>query len=211
MYGKLKYVFSTCLLGLVLSIGPPGARAASITNGSFATGDLTGRTKVGGDTLTVVAYDPTGSGASYAVQFQAGHSDGIEQEIDVLKAGTYDFSAAFAATVTSSQDNLEGGTFQVVVDGTSEGSHNLGDMEGPQITTGLFTGSVDLSAGTHEFEILITRDFTAGAGLDQYVASISRDPKSVATPEPDSAICGLTMLTAAPFAIRKRVRSTTSH
>jgi hypothetical protein len=204
IYLSLKYVLPIGLLGVLLSI-VPAARADLLTNGDFATGDLTGWTKVGGDSATVVADNPTGSGATFAAMFEAGNSDGIEQDVDVLSPGTYDFSASIAAQILHDYvNNAEAGIFQVVVDGTIEDSIDLGEIIGPSTITELLSGSVDLTAGTHEFEILITRPYTPGPSLNQFVASVSLDPELAAVPEPASVICLLTILVVTAFAYGRR-------
>jgi hypothetical protein len=102
---------------------PAVAKADVIYNGAFATGDLTGWTTTPGGNATVVADNPTGSAATYAAEFQTGNSgDGIYQDVDAPEAGTYNFSASFAAQILSGDPNLEGGTFAVMIDGTTEAS-----------------------------------------------------------------------------------------
>lgn len=200
--------FSIGLLGSLLLTIPIVANANLVSNGNFATSDLTdwspfvtaNGTNGPSGLPTVVSFNTTGSGASNSAQFDVGdvsfdgtqQGGGISQTINVTSGGLYTFSAAIAA-----QDDADGqvndgaggaGLFSILINGTTEASVNLGAFSNPyQVLLGTLSGSVDLAPGTDTFSVEITRPYlSAGTATPtEYVTDISLNsavPEAV--PEP---------------------------
>jgi hypothetical protein len=202
------------LFGLVGLLARP-ARADSITNGGFETGDLTGWTPFvtanGSGLPDVISFNATGTGASFAAHFDVGEvtftgllqeGGGLTQTVVVPVAGLYTTTAAIA-----SQDDADGqvngaaGVFSILIDGTLVASDDLGGFSSSfQILRGSLSGSINLAAGPQTFEILITRPYLSGgtATPDEYVDNVTLGK----VPEP----CTLTLFGTAMAALGLLVR-----
>lgn len=182
------------------------AVADTITNGNFDTGNLEGWTtfttvngSVGAGLPNVTPFNTTGSGISDAAQFNVGEVNfdltqqggGLFQIINAPVSGLYKLTEDFA-----SQDNVgknvDAGTFSILIDGVTVASDDLGSfaMAG-QLLRGSFDETLDLTAGSHLFEVEVSRQFlsTGPNTPDEYIDNISLTPaqKSVGlTPEPSS-------------------------
>lgn len=195
--------FSTGLLGSILLTIPIVANANLISNGNFATNDLTDWSTFvtangtnGSGLPTVVSFNTTGSGASNSSQFDVGEvsldgtqqGGGISQTINVTSGGLYTFSAAIASQDDpDGQINGDAGLFSILINGTAEASVNLGGFSSPhQVLLGTLSGSVDLAPGTDTFSVEITRPFLSNgtATPTEYVTDISLNSAVRAVPEP---------------------------
>ena len=164
------------------AITAPTALAAGVSNGDFATGDLTGWTTfttangaLGTGLPAVTPFDTTGAGASNAAEFNVGQAvfagttdqqgGGIYQSV-TTGAGLFTLSADTAAVNQNAlSDNSSCGLFELLLDGSVVASHDYGDC-GPSATlrfTLTATGLV-LTAGPHEIRVRITRPFITFAG-----------------------------------------------
>jgi hypothetical protein len=216
----LPVLIATALLGAFC----PVSHAANLfSNGSFQSGDLTdwttvttsnGTAGVGGAFPEVASFDVTGGGAQNAAEFQVGEVNftgeyegaGLTQTLDVT-AGTYDISEDFAA-IAPDFTNSEGGLFQILVDSVSVASFDIGRInQGSTVRNSLNDASLDLSAGSHTFEFLITRNYLAGDTPIQYITNLSLTGGSVvsAAPLPSSLWGGLMLL--AGFAGQRKIRA----
>jgi hypothetical protein len=202
----VKRLQTTFLLGAVAAClaFAPFASADLITNGDFETGDFTGWTvfttangTVSGGAVT--SFDTTGAGASLAAQFNVGdvnytgnqEGGGISQVFDLASDGTVDFSAD-VATDSSTFNNVSGGVYSLLVDGTTYDSYNSGPVNF-DVYRDTLTASVGLTAGDHTLEILITRPYVAyeGGTPTQYVDNVTA-AEEASTPEPATlAMLGL--------------------
>jgi hypothetical protein len=217
-----KFVLGIGLVGLFWLMLPAAANADLISNGNFATGNLTDWTVFttangtnGTGLPAVVSFNTTGSGASNSAEFDVGEvtfdstqqGGGLSQTIDVTSGGMYNFSAAIASQDDADMNiNVDAGTFSILINGTTEGSVDLGAFSSPlQILRGTLSGSVDLSPGFDTFSIEITRGFLANGTdtPDEYVTNISLTPGAV--PEPSSAILLSTVMLAVALVVRKRI------
>ncbi|GAB2895306.1 hypothetical protein GCM10027046_25590 [Uliginosibacterium flavum] len=169
------FVLALCLLG--------GNTQASVVNGDFSTGDLSGWTlyttfdgqlvPTGRPAPTAVMFDTDGDGvASFAAQFRVGQQTpynagqwgggGILQSFSSA-AGAMSISVDVAAyQQPESTNSSTGGLFYILVDGQIVSS-----WEAPSITAGVtvrnqltYTGSI--SDGVHELRILAQRPYLTG-------------------------------------------------
>jgi hypothetical protein len=194
--GRLLRPFLLVMVLLPLLGAFPGtAAAATLTNGDFETGDLTGwttfvtpngtigSTNGSSGPAGVALFDTTGSGASYAAHFSVGEiagevgngpseGGGIYQNVTVA-AGTYVLSADIA---TDGGFNADCGLYELIVDGHLVASHDFGEClaAGPYRST--LDATVPLSDGSHEIRILITRNYAPDFTMTQYVDNVSLVP-----------------------------------
>jgi hypothetical protein len=200
------------------------AQAGSVLiNGDFQTGSLSPWTPFttsngtnGSGLPNVVSFDTTGMGASLAAHFNVGaisfdgtqQGGGIQQTFNLSSGGMFNFFANIASQDDADgQINSDAGTFSIFVDSTLLASDFLGGFSSPlQILRGELSGSVDLSAGDHTMEILITRQFLSNgtATPDEYVDNISLSSNST-VPEP--ATFGTLGIAIAAVALYRRRRS----
>ena len=199
------------------------ARADLITNGCFGTGNLSGWTVFttsngtnGGPGLPRVdLFNVTGMGLSLAAGFNVGQlvfisndeeGGGLTQMVMAPVAGLYTFSLDISSRDDQDgQINVAAGTFSILIDGVTVASDDLGGFTSPgQILRGALSGTVSLTPGSHDFEILITRPFLSG-GTDtpnEYIDNASLLAPSV--PEPGSIALLGTGLVALGYWRRRR-------
>jgi len=160
-----------------------------VSNGDFETGDLTGwtvfQTSSNGVTNEGVAmFDTTGSGASNAAEFNVGQvtnvpavyeGGGIYQTFNA-PAGPWEVSTvAIAAWDQGTIANLDGGLFELLVDGAVVDSYDFGYINAGAVLreTLSATGSF-ASSGSHEVRIRITRPWTTSDETpNQYVDNVN--------------------------------------
>jgi PEP-CTERM motif len=193
---------SACLAALALCLGS-SANANLLNNGGFdlvepLPGFATGWTYasyLGGDGYAEanVVFDTTGSSPSLAVRFGVGGNGApgglqLAQSFNVASAGAYDF-AIDVATVNTGQlgqgGNVDGGTYLLAVDGVPVASFVVGPILSGLTVRGHLAGSSALTAGTHSFQLDMTRSFLAqNSGLWLYVDNALVQGSAV--PEPAS-------------------------
>jgi hypothetical protein len=192
-------------LGVLIAAGAPSARATPILeDGNFQNGlsqFWTAFTTPNGSIDSgpnAVLFNTTGSGASLAAQFSVGElaytglpeGGGIDQSFTLSSGGAFDFFANIASQNTFTSPNADAGTFSILIDGVTLASDSFGSFAYPctgacdQIITGTLSGLVDLTAGVHTFQVLITRDFLCCGDVDQYVDNVSLTPAIPTVPEP---------------------------
>ena len=190
------------LLTLAYLLAGPAFASNILTNGNFATGNLTGWTPFvtangtnGAGLPDVVSFDTTGNGASFSAHFNVGKTDiapggeggGLAQTFFAPIAGLYTETASIA-TYDPGGDNADSGTFSILVDESDVASEYLGNFMSytqPPLR-GTLDGTVFLTEGEHTFEIMITRNFatdnTSPGTPDEYVTNLTLSP----VPEPGS-------------------------
>jgi hypothetical protein len=179
-----------------------------IVNGDFQTGNLSGWTSfvTSNGNLgsspglpAVSSFFVTTAASSDAAEFQVGQrfftnlqdkqGGGISQSFD-SPAGVYVFSANIAAYNANNLGNGSPGAFSLLVDGTTAASYDfatLGLIQSGQTLRTSLLGTLTLSAGTHNLQVLITRTALNSSSPPnitpfQYIDDISVSP----VPEPGS-------------------------
>jgi hypothetical protein len=226
----------TVIIFVLIAISSP-LRANLIQNGNFATGDFTDwvffATANGISGVAplpeITLFDISGTGLTTTAEFQAGQvtyqgwghpaGGGIAQTVSII-AGVFSFKADIA--VQAIYPNLDSGTFSVLVDGLSKDSVNFGPIDySPPFDGPLLRGTLAftsaLSAGSHEIEILITRNFIESDFTpEQFITDISLvpqatdpqppDPQATMTPEPATWTILGAALAALSVSCRRLVR-----
>jgi hypothetical protein len=179
----------------------PTANAAIVTNGDFATGDFTGWTLFttpngslgpsGSGLPAVTSFNVTGSGAQNAATFNVGdvvfnstqQGGGLTQTV-TLPGGPISFSANIAVTAPLSF-NFEGGVFNVLLDGMTEDTVDIGPIDSGAVIRNILSFTTTEGAGAHTLEILVTRPFiNDDITPDQFITNIEiaaavREPASL--------------------------------
>ncbi len=204
-----------------------GSTQAQLINGDFETGDFTGWTyfnTVGGNTpfgiasgttlaFQVVPFDTAGTGTpSDSAEFEVGEASGIIgggglgqgagifQDVS-LGAGQLNISLAIAAT--SSGNNADGGTFELLLDGSLVASHAFGGIGFGQTLRSTLSYSRTIAAGTHEIAIDMRRGYGAGTGNTPYQFLDNITIGGTAVPEPTAALLTSLGLAALGVGIRR--------
>lgn len=162
----LKRTVAVLVVGFASS-----ASAATLNNGDFETGNLSGWTVTPVDGLTVVqdvvAFDTSGDGnASNAAHLNVGlvqpaSSGGVSlsQAFTVVTAGNFGFSVDVAASDING--NASGGLFRLLIAGTEIDMFDASPIRAETLRSSL-TGSLALLPGVYDFSIEVTRPFTTG-------------------------------------------------
>ena len=167
----------------------PTANAGIVTNGDFGTGDFTGWTlfttpngslgPAGSGLPAVTSFNVTGSGVQNAATFNVGEvvfngtqqGGGLTQTV-TLPGGPISFSANIASSTPVGFSNLEGGIFDVLIDGVTEDTFDVGRISADSVVRDALSFTTTESAGVHTLEILITRAFLNSANSpDQFITS----------------------------------------
>jgi hypothetical protein len=163
---------------------PSAASAASVSNGDFETGGLSGWTTfttangaLGNGLPVVTPFDTTGAGASNAAKFNVGQAvfegfgnthpqgGGIYQSV-TTGAGRFTISADTAASNQNAlSSNSSCGLFELLIDGNVVASHDFGACDPSATVRFTLTATrLALTAGSHEIRVRITRPLTTFAG-----------------------------------------------
>lgn len=180
----------------VVTLFPVGGAQALLVNGDFETGDLTGWTLFttpNGNLASsgvpgspgVVSFDTDGdSTATSSAVFSVGRASGISpeegggifQSFNVAAPGLYSVSIDLAVTFNDAAgaSNANSGTFSLQIDGAEvDSSPAMSIVSGAEIRD-VMTAVVPLTAGLHEFRVLITRPFVSNTiDLAQYLDNAS--------------------------------------
>lgn len=192
-----------------------------VTNGGFDTGDLTGWTpyttsngtagNCGASPCPVVTmFNTTGSGSSSAAEFNVGlvsgpvgtgdyEGAGLSQSI-TLPAGPVNFSLDWAVENTSATSNVDGGTFEILLNGTTVGSNGVGPIAGNTTARGSVLATTTIATpGAYTLSVQVVRDFGASATTFQYMDNITAST----VPEPSElAMVGIAI---AGLVVRRRL------
>src|SRR5262249_46085966 len=186
------YILAAALVSFTACFGlAPAANADIVTNGNFATGDFTGWTQFttsngilgpsGSGLPAVTSFDVPGSGAQNAAHFKVGQASpfsgqqggGITQTV-TLPGGSVSFSADIAAMGNSLAGNAEGGVFNVLLDGVTEDTVDIGHIDAGAVIRDTLSFTQTETAGAHTLEMLITRPFiVTPAAPEQFITNIA--------------------------------------
>jgi hypothetical protein len=218
-----------CLAGIVF-LTVAGSTRAQLINGGFETGDFTGWTyfnTVGGSTpygiegggtsaFQVTLYDTAGTGVSSdSAQFEVGETSGIigggglgqgagiYQNV-TLGAGQLNISLAIAAT--SSGNNADAGTFELLLDGKLVASDAFGGISVGQTPRSTLSYSGTIAAGTHQIAVDMRRGYGTEGGDTPYEYLDNIVISGTAVPEPTTAL--LTFFGLAALGVGSRRRRT---
>ena len=202
MYCKMAVV---CLAAALAPVTHAG-----VVNSDFQTGDLTGWTTYQTATGTagspdfpkVTLFDVTGGGSSDAATFHVGitsgaggtsdyEGGGIYQTVN-LAAGSVAISFDWAESDTTAQTNSSAGRLELLLDGTVIGTQSDQSILGGQVIRGNLSGTGNVTAGSHEIRIQVTRNYyqTGDAPTPfEYIDNVTvGGGDSTGTPEPDSSL-----------------------
>jgi hypothetical protein len=170
-----------------------------LVNGSFETGDFTGWTLgttsngTAGEGFPIVAQWPLNGqvnawkGEVGQVNFNQGVFEGatLSQTFNSARGATtlsFDYAA-----MGGNSGNVEGGVFQLVVDGAALAAFDVTDIDAGQVINGTLSTTANLSAGQHTFEIDVLRSFITVPGETPYQYVTNADVEGT-VPEPGSLI-----------------------
>ncbi len=188
------------LFVLVASLAIFAAQAGAtnlLVNGSFQSGDFTGWT------LGTTSNGTAGAGfpiiATWPVNNTGNAWEGEVGEVNFTNAPegatlsqTFN-SGAGAATVSIDWaalggccQNADGGQFYLLIDNAEVASYQVGTINPSQLLDGTLSANVNLSAGSHTFEVEVLRSYLSAAGTPfQYVTHADVEGT---VPEPGSLI-----------------------
>ena len=170
-----------------------------LINGSFQSNDFTGwtigTTQSGtwGQGYPVVAGWPLGGGLNAAKGEVGGGSPGDFEggtlsQTFATTGGAATLSFSYAAMGDGTHNNADGGDFVLVLDGTTLAQFDVGSITANQTISGSLSANVNLSAGTHTFEIEVLRQFLSSPGNTPYQFVTSADVEGNGVPEPGSLV-----------------------
>jgi len=185
------------VLVVLLAIFAVQAGATNLlVNGSFEDGTFNGWT-IGttsngnwGPGYPIIAGWPLGGGLNAAkgqvgeVNFDQTYQGGTLSQVFTSGAGAATLSFDYVAQ-GSGGTNADGGDFRLILDGTTLADHDVGSINANQIISGTLTANVNLSAGSHTFEIDILRHYLNNGTPFQYVTNADVEGT---VPEPGSLI-----------------------
>ena len=203
----MKMRMVSLVIGAALWAAAVGVQA-SLINGDFETGDFTGwtlfTTSSNGTVSphTVALFDTNNDAtATKSAQFRVGQVNhnlggleggGIFQSV-LLGAGILNLSADIAVAA-GSLNNVEGGLFDLLLDGIILASHNFGSTSAGVDEFAVLAASTSVTAGSHEIRIQMRRNFTNQNSLLQWVDNVAASGPSVPAPEPTTlALMGLAL------------------
>jgi hypothetical protein len=169
-----------------------------LQNGSFQSNDFTGWT-IGttqngtwGQGYPVVTGWPLGGENAAKGEVGGGSPGDFEggtlTQTFTSGAGAATLSFDYAAMGDGIHTNADGGDFVLVLDGTTLANFDVGSITANQIISGTLSANVNLSAGTHTFEIEVLRQFLSSPGNTPYQYVTNADANGNGVPEPGSLV-----------------------
>ncbi len=190
------------LFVLVASLAIFAAQAGAtnlLVNGSFQDGTFNGWT-VGqtsngtwGEGFPIVTGWPLGGGLNAAegevgeVNFSGQYEGGTLSQSFTSGAGAATLSFDWAAMGDGTHQNADGGDFRLLLDGTILAEHDAGGIGPNDLLNGTLSANVNLSAGTHTFEIDVLRPYISAFQSTPYQYVTNADVEGT-VPEPGSLI-----------------------
>ena len=195
----MKRYMPFVLVALLAVFGAQASATNLLINGSFQDNDFTGwtigTTSAGtwGQGFPIVTGWPLGGGLNAAKGEVGGGSPGNFQggtlsQTFTSGAGAATLSFMYAAMGDGSHTNADGGDFRLILDGTTLADFDVGSITANQIISGSLSANVNLSAGTHTFEIDVLRQFLSSPGNTPYQYVTGADVEGNGVPEPGSLV-----------------------
>lgn len=204
------------VLGVATTLSMVASQAgATLINGDFETGDLTGWTTfttasgtLGDGFPQVTSFDTNNdSVASNSATFRvgrvsgtgAGEGGGLMQSV-LLSEGIYSLSADIAILDDVGTDNSSGGFFELLFDGIVVHSHDFGTAILNVAEYSMLANVAVTTAGFHDVAIRMTRTFEQGdPSPRQYIDNVS-----ITQPIPEPATMLLLGMGVSALAVRNR-------
>lgn len=203
-----------------------GSARASLVNGDFETGNLSGWSlfttsngTMGPSPLAqVTLFDVDGDSVlSHAASMSVGYATapcsspgvscpqpteggGLRQNV-YFTGGLFSLSAQVAVqnTFLYGGYNLDGGLFSFILDGTTLDTFSVGRIKAGSTQRGLLSYSGFIGEGFHTLDLLVTRNYASSQSLFQYVDNVSA--KEI--PEPGTLL--LVAIALLSFPIIRRI------
>jgi len=196
---KVKRYMPLVLLALLALVAAQAGATNLLINGSFQDNDFTGWT-IGttsngtwGPGFPIVTGWPLGGGLNAAegeageVSFTGQYEGGTLKQDFQTTGGAATLSFMYAAMGNIDHGNADGGDFRLILDGNVLQDFDVGAINQQQIISGTLSANVNLSAGTHTFEIDVLRHYLGNSSTPfQYVTGADVEGNGV--PEPGSLV-----------------------
>ena len=193
----MKRYLPLVLVALLAVFAVQAGATNLLVNGSFQSNDFTGWT------IGTTANGTWGQGFPIVTGWPLGGENAAEGEVGGGSPGDFEggtltqtfTSGAGAATLSfdyaamgdGTHQNADGGDFVLVLDGTTLANFDVGTINPTQLINGTLSANVNLSAGTHTFEIEVLRQFLSSPGNTPYQFVTNADVEGT-VPEPGSLI-----------------------
>jgi len=186
------------LVALLAVFAAQAGAANLLVNGSFQDGTFNGWT-IGntsngtwGQGFPVVAAWPLGGsnaalGEVGEVNFNGQYEGGTLSQTFNSGAGAATLSFDWAAKGDGVNQNADGGLFELILDGTVLAQHDVGTINPNDLLNGTLSANVNLSAGSHTFEIDVLRPYLSSFQNTPYQYVTNADVEGT-VPEPGSLI-----------------------
>jgi len=196
----VKRYMPLVLVALLAVFAAQASAANLLVNGSFQDGTFNGWT------LGTTSDGTAGQGYPIVTQWplnnainawkgevgQVNGSDGFQgatlSQTFTSGAGAATLSFDYAAMGDGIHTNADGGDFVLLLDGTQLANFDVGSIMANQIISGTLSANVNLSAGSHTFEIEVLRQFLSAPGNTPYQYVTNADAEGNGVPEPGSLI-----------------------
>ena len=195
----MKRYMPVVLVALLALVAAQAGAVQLLQNGSFQNNNFNfwtiGTTSNGtwGSGYPVVAPWPLGGGLNSAkgevgeVNFDGTFQGGTLSQTFVSGAGAATLSFMYAAQGDGIHHNADGGDFRLILDGVTLQDFDVGGIDANQIINGTLTANVNLTAGSHTFEIDVLRHYATSPGNTPYQYVTSADAEGP-VPEPGSIL-----------------------
>jgi len=193
----MKRYMPVVLLALLALVAAQASADNLLVNGSFQSGDFTGWT-IGttsngswGQGFPIVTGWPLGGlnaakGEVGEVNFDGTYQGGTLTQTFNAGAGPATLSFMYAAQGDGTHTNSDGGDFRLILDGVTLQDFDVGSIGPNDILNGTLTANVNLTAGSHTFEIDVLRRYVNLPGGTPYQYVTGADVEGV--PEPGSIL-----------------------
>ncbi len=195
----MKRYMPVVLVALLAVFAVQASATNLLTNGSFEDGTFNswtiGTTSNGtwGEGYPVVTGWPLGGlnaakGEVGEVNFDGTLQGGTLSQVFNTTGGAATLSFMWAAMGDGIHTNADGGDFRLILDGSVLADHDVGSIGPNDLFNGSLSANVNLSAGTHTFEIDVLRPYISNPGNTPYQYVTGADVEGNGVPEPGSLV-----------------------